>query len=470
MRTTFNKLAALAIMFGFSAPMFAQINPEIQYFRKRDQSGINIFEVTKTNTEEVEYKGLAVRVGGNFTQQFQSLSHETGAQTIFNQAGDVVVNNNLYALAPGFNLATANLNFDVQLGDGIRVALENYMSSRHHPEFWVKGGYIRIDKLKFTGLENTDWFDNNFAVRLGHMQVNYGDQQFRRSDNGNTAWNPFVGNYIMDAFATEIGGELYYFNPQGFFGMFGMTAGFINGDILDRNPNDLDNLYWKRSPTIYLKGGYDKQLNEDNRVRLSVSYMTNPNHPRNTLYSGDRTGSRFYGVMENTAFNAANNFTSGRMNPGFTNNISALMLNVFYKFQGLEFFGTFENASGKSFANNVNPENVDQRSVTQLAAEVIYRFFEKEQVFVGARFNTVSGQFLAAVPTEEQTINRLELSAGWWMTQNLMLKLGYVNQSYDGFNATRESFSNGNSIGQVNSDIRNAGLFSGIVVEAIVAF
>ena len=46
-------------------------------------------------------------------------------------------------------------------------------------------------------------------VRVGHMEINYGDAHFRRSDNGNAIYNPFVGNYIMDAFTTEIGGEVY---------------------------------------------------------------------------------------------------------------------------------------------------------------------------------------------------------------------------------------------------------------------
>ncbi|KAA3629112.1 MAG: hypothetical protein DWQ02_18605, partial [Bacteroidetes bacterium] len=109
--------------------MFAQ---EIQNWRPWDQTGINIFEPGKDL--ETPFNGVKVKVGGAFTQQFQSLSHS-------NAAGEGV-DGGLYDLAPGFNLATANLNFDVQLDDGIRVALENYMSSRHHTEFWVKGGYI----------------------------------------------------------------------------------------------------------------------------------------------------------------------------------------------------------------------------------------------------------------------------------------------------------------------------------------
>ena len=47
------------------------------------------------------------------------------------------------------------------------------------------------------------------TLRVGHFEINYGDAHFRRTDNGNAIYNPFVGNYIMDAFTTEIGGEVY---------------------------------------------------------------------------------------------------------------------------------------------------------------------------------------------------------------------------------------------------------------------
>lgn len=42
------------------------------------------------------------------------------------------------------------------------------------------------------------------------MENNYGDAHFRRSDNAQAIYNPFVGNLIMDAFTTEVGAELYY--------------------------------------------------------------------------------------------------------------------------------------------------------------------------------------------------------------------------------------------------------------------
>ena len=47
------------------------------------------------------------------------------------------------------------------------------------------------------------------TLRVGHFEINYGDAHFRRTDNGNAMYNPLVGNYILDAFTTEIGGEAY---------------------------------------------------------------------------------------------------------------------------------------------------------------------------------------------------------------------------------------------------------------------
>lgn len=61
----------------------------------------------------------------------------------------------------------------------------------------------------------------------------------------------------------------------------------------------------------------------------------------NVLYSGDRAGSRYYMVLENSAATEAAQFTSGRINPGFRDNSTSYMINPFIKFQGAEFFGMY---------------------------------------------------------------------------------------------------------------------------------
>ena len=48
---------------------------QIAFFRAHDGRGINVFEAPKL--ERVEYTGFKIQWGAAFTQQFQSLAHET---------------------------------------------------------------------------------------------------------------------------------------------------------------------------------------------------------------------------------------------------------------------------------------------------------------------------------------------------------------------------------------------------------
>ncbi len=449
------QLAIATVLVTISMSGIAQAT-RIAFSKPADKNGINQFEAPKSDT--TKFTGLKVKVGGNFTQQFQMLKHSNTADvsnvTIGTTTRDL---NKLFPLANGFNLATANLNFDVQLDDGIRVVLENYMSARHHNEFWVKGGYIQVNKLPMFG--NPEWFSKYVSVKMGHMGVNYGDQQFRRSDNGNTIHNAFVGNYILDAFTTEIGGEVYIYPVSDVFVMVGMTTGIINGDV--KEAYTYDGSVQKKSPSILAKLGYDKQMNDDLRLRLSASFYTNGGTTRNTLYAGDRTGSRYYMPAEREysvsagAFLASSysaNFTSGNINPDFTNKVTAIQINPFVKFKGLEFFGTYEMASGAEPATTTVP-TPETRKVNQMAGEVIYRFLKNEQLFVGARYNKVSGRLKGF--TEDISVDRMQFAAGWFPTKNMLLKLEYVTQNYNDFAST---------------DYRNGLKFSGIMVEAAIGF
>ena len=353
----------------------------------------------------------------------------------------------------GFNLAMANLNLDFQIEDGIRVCLENYMSSRHHSEFWVKGGYIQIDKLPMFG--NPAWYNNHLRVKIGHFQPNFGDMQFRRTDGGNTIFNPFVENLILDAFTTEIGGELYVFPTEGLMGMVGLTSGLINGNI-NYYPDVAEGAAkepTKKNPSVYFKLAYDKQLNDDLRVRLSASMYNNNSIQRNTLYAGDRTGSHYFLIMEpalqsnGTATSQSAQFTSGRFNPGINNKINTIMINPFIKFKGLELFGVIETLKGK----NYNEE--DDRKFNQVSGEAVYRIGAKENVFVAGRYTQMSGRPQGF--TNDVSIDRLTFSAGWFPTRNLLLKGEYVNQNFNDFPTT---------------DYRNEGNFNGVMVQAVVGF
>ena len=134
--------------------------------------------------------------------------------------------------------------------------LRTYLSSQHHTESYVKGGYIQIDKLEFIREGFMENFMKYATIKIGHMENNYGDGHFRRSDNAQTIHNPFVGNLIMDAFTTEVGAELYY-QKNGFISMIGFSNGKLNQDVA--NPDS-------GGASFLAKLGYDKQINEDFRL------------------------------------------------------------------------------------------------------------------------------------------------------------------------------------------------------------
>ncbi len=445
-----------------SMSSYAQQYGDINYFRHYDKSGINVFETSKESM--VPFTGFTVKLSGGFTTQFQSLSHSNNADillkdnTLTSTAGDSVNINALYPLVGGFNLPTANLIISAQLADGIYVNLENYMSARHHNEFWVKGGYIQIDKLPMFG--SPQWFTDNFTIRIGQMENNYGDAHFYRTDNANGILNPFVGENIMDAFVTEMGGEFYYKPANGIIAMLGVSNGLLNSAMGEFVNVDGDTI--GRKPSIYGKLGYDKELSDNLRVRLTGSIYMNGGTSRNTLYGGDRAGSRYYWVGEGsyymapalTAVSATNKAFSGRIDPGFATNVTAIMINPFVKFMGLEVFATYEMASGSSSLTSTS--DTTDRSFNQMAVSALYRFLENEQAYVGVRYNTVTGRLAGYTDDDgDISVSRYQIAAGWFPTENLLLKLEYVNQDYADFKT---------------SDIRSELNFKGVVVEACVGF
>jgi hypothetical protein len=399
--------------------------------QKANQLGPQFEESLKSDT--VRTSGYPkVWVGGDFAMQFQALKHHADTARL------IPLGNNL-------NLPTANFNLGARLADGIEVNLTTYLSSRHHTDAWVKGGYLLIDKLPFLNSPAVDRLMDLLTLRVGVMELNYGDAHFRRTDNGNALRNPFVGGLIMDAFTTAPALELY-FNTNGLLLMGGLTTGSVNPAIVGYNAATKTYTAFNAGKELgfYGKVGYDKQITDDFRFRATLSGFTMAQNHAGSLYNGDRAGSRFYLVMQRQTFNPADvdisaNFLTGLWGPGTTRKDNSLMANLFTKFHGLELFGTLEAAKGTTVAGA-------DFNFKQYAVEGLYRFGGSEQFYVGAKYNAVKNQ----TPSR---VNRVEVGAGYMPVKNIILKAEYVKQNYKQFDIY-----GGN------------GGFNGAVVEAAVSF
>ena len=276
---------------------------EINHIRPADQRGVNVFEATKA--EQVPFGGFALSFGGAFVQEFQGLDHpqQRERRSVAQQRER---KSSSSAIGHGFNNAVANLNINAQIAPGIRVAMTSYLSARHHQETWVKDGYLLVDNspIDYPLLNQIMKYT---TLRVGHFEINYGDSHFRRSDNGNSMFNPFVGNYILDDFTTEIRRS--------------RTSRPMSVDHDDWRDG------WRSARTGHCAGeafrfGVLRQVRlrpevraNTGRIRLTGSFYANNGSASNTLFTGDRGGSPYYDVLENTASTETANAWSGRVRP-----------------------------------------------------------------------------------------------------------------------------------------------------------
>jgi len=368
-------------------------------------------------------------IGAAFSQSFQSLNQSNTAAPRMVGGKD---QNKLIAIGAGLPLASANLIINAQIADGIVVSVENYLAARGHEQFYVKGGYLQIDASPLN-IEALNTLMKYTTVKVGMFENNFGDSHFRRSDAGQAMYNPFVGNYIVDPFTTEAGAEVYFRNGPAFI-MGAVTSGEMRGTVATP-----ENRGWAR----YGKVGVDKQVNSDLRLRLTGSLYRADRSLNQTIYSGDRPGSRYYDVIVDSV---GRDRWSGSIQPGFRNNVTAMQINPFVKFKGLEAFGSFDRGQGSASTET------EARKLSQTAADVVYRF-ASDQFYVGGRYNTATMRLQGI--TNDVGANRVALAAGWYLTPLMLLKAEYVDQKYVDFPTT---------------DRRSGGKFNGLTMEGVVAF
>ncbi len=395
--------------------------------RPYDQRGVNMFEAPKPGRGL--FTGPSLDIGAAFAQSFQSLNQSNTAAPRMVGGKD---QNKLISIGAGLPLASANLIINAQIADGIVVSVENYLAARGHEQFYVKGGYLQIDASPLD-VKALNTLMKYTTVKVGMFENNFGDSHFRRSDAGQAIYNPFVGNYIVDPFTTEAGAEVYLRNGSAFV-MGAVTSGEMRGSVATP-----ENRGWAR----YGKVGVDKQVNSDLRVRLTGSLYRADRSLNQTIYSGDRPGSRYYDVLVDSV---GRDRWSGSIQPGFRNNVSAMQINPFVKFKGLEVFGSLDRGQGKAATETEN------RKLRQTAADVVYRF-AGDQLYVGGRYNTASMRLQGIA--NDVGANRRAFALGWYVTPLMLLKAEYVDQKYVDFPTT---------------DRRSGGKFNGLTMEGVVAF
>ena len=388
-----------------------------------------------------------IHIGFDFALRFQSLKHENDGTTKPGNDGQsgTADDETLSDLQPGFTNATGNMNLKMPLTDGMYAYVEAYLSSEHHLEMWMREGYLFIDHFGGTSFDFAAPLMDYLSLKVGQMEINYGDAHFRRTDNGEALRNPFVGNYIIDPNTTEIGMEAML-DVSSYEFLVGYTGGTTKGDNKDGH-----------GFATYSKLAYDTGANANNRFRLSGSIYQvdhSDNGPssyptfdgtKSYLYAGNRSGSPY-------AFLFHADTDAGAILPKTSQDMTAYMINALVVMGPVELFLDYDKVKDKDIDGALSDAKLEE-TWEQYAADLIYRFNTK--TYVGLRHNRAE-QLKAEGEDSDKEVWRSQLALGHFLTENALMKLEYVHQEYKNFEEA--------------GDLRSGGEFSGLIAEGSVHF
>ena len=342
------------------------------------------------------------------------------------------------AIQSGLILPTANLDINGKIMKGLNTKLEIMLSSHHHNETYVKGGYATIDSLDFIAPGFAKGFMDNATISIGVDDINFGDAHFRRTDNADVFSNPFVMNMGVESYMQAGFIELLYRFPS--VSAFAL-AGITNGQA---NPDDVKKKDGSDAYSYYAKLGYDKQYNDDLRIRLTESIFTVTGTSKTSLYSGDKAGNVAREVF-NTSASAGNDFGAGWKAISGYEDLTVSMTNFFAKYKNTEFFALLEIADG-SDTNSLDME------MTHYSVDVVQRFGKDDKFYAAARYEKATTTLESDASDDELT--QTQVTLGWFLSKNAMAKVEYIKQD-------RENF---------EEYVGGKGKFNGLMVSAALSY
>lgn len=329
---------------------------------------------------------------------------------LFGKTGEVT-------LQPGLSLPTANFDVNAKVMSGFNVKLETMFSSHHHNETYVKGGYATIDNLDFIVPGFASDFMQNATIKVGVDDINFGDDQFRRTDNADVMRNPFIHNMGVEAYMQAPHIEVLYRLPANTFVMVGITNGQVNPDdvtAVDRNSTSGSS----NRPGLYGKIGFDSQINDDLRVRLSESvYTVHGTNKGSSLYSGDKAGTPSRKIFDDgtdTDFGALWNALSG------FSDLTVSKTNFFTRYQDTELYAMFEIADG------ADAKGVDM-AMNHYAVDLVQRF-HNDKFYAAARYEKAKLDYKEATnDLGDAEMTQWQVGLGWFLSKNAVAKLEYID-------------------------------------------
>lgn len=329
-------------------------------------------------------------------------------------------------LQSGLSLPQANFDINAKVMSGFNVKLETMLSSHHHNETYVKGGYATIDNLDFIAPGFASDLMRNMTIKVGVDDINFGDDQYRRSDNADVMRNPFVHNMAVESYMQAPHIEVYYRIPAiSSLVMVGITNGQVNPD--DVTNTDAGSGSSNR-PAGYAKFAFDNQLTDDLRIRVSESLFTvSHTNKGSSFYSGDKAGTVSRKVFDSDTWDGSkwvnNDGDFGALwnAMGGFSDLTVSKTHFFTRYVDTELYAMLELADG------ADAKDKDMK-MTHYTVDLVQRF-SNDKFWVAGRYeNATVDYYKTNFNNKEAELTQWQLGLGWFLSKNAVAKLEYINQ------------------------------------------
>lgn len=363
----------------------------------------------------------------------------------------------------GFQNAAGNMTFDARITDGIDVYAELYLSSPNHVgDVFDREGYLYVDYLPEDLFGSVNKIFKYVDLKAGHMELNFGDEHFFRSDVAQVGNNPLFGNYIIDANTIGVGAELYG-DLGPLTAMIGYNSGATTGDFTDGRRNA-----WLGKLAY---GELDGPLRLSGSIYTVDQSRNGPGFPfggsSSNMFAGNFSGSRYQAVWEGSP-------TAGQLTLGGGQDVTAYQFDARAKplpnltVSGL--LGFFQDDDTNGFF--VAPQQGRTGDDGNPTAEWTYygataQYYLADPFYVAVRYNAASASTLGTPQNEDRSsdgvVQRFQAGFGLEIVPDqLVFKTEYVNQWASDFAPGEKSLR--------GLDLATDPKFYGVTAEVAVSF
>ena len=275
-------------------------------------------------------------------------------------------------------------------------------------------------------------------VKVGAFDIDFGDDNYRRSNNARVQRNPLITNPLVDPNVEEIGGEVYSIKGPVYW-LFGMASGTTT-EHFD---------YGGSQPSFHAKLWANPL--PDLRTSISAYYVDLSNSADiSYLYANGRSGGTLASVL-------GGGDNPGQVLPQAGKNVTAFQGDVTWNRWPCEVYANV----GWTQDSDINGPAAGTPSERWIYATVEPVYHITPALYVAARYSYATAQSVNGAASNGW-VDRAEIGGGYWITNNILGKAEYVYEQYHGFSGTN---------GLINGvDASRGPRFSGAVVEVSFSF